>query len=135
MSESPEQKPWYKRWWATIVLVVVGVLGGIAAVVGKVFLSKKKVIDAQKDDQKVLKDRLDDKAEVGKAKLEAVDAKADAAKTKADAEHKEKLDAIDDKAKADAAKNGADPDAAARSLGSALERAAHKLNNPGSGVQ
>lgn len=134
MSESTEQKQWYKRWWAAIVLVV-GVLGGIATVIGRVFLSKKKVIDAQKDDQKVLKDRLDDKAEIGKAKLEAVDAKADAAKTKAEAEHKEKLDAIDDKARADAAKNGADPDAAARSLGSALERAAYKLNNPGGGVQ
>lgn len=130
-----DKKPWYKRWWVTFAALVVGILGGIAFVVGKVFLAKKAVADQQKADNKVLDSRLADKSEVGKAKLEAVEARTETERLKAEVEHKEKLDAIADAAKADAAKNAATPDAAADALGSALERAAHKLNNSGGGVQ
>ena len=121
-----ENVPWYKRWWVSIVALVLGILGGIAAVVGKTMLAKKKVVEVQKEDNKVLETRMADKSEIGKAKLELVDAKADAAKAKAEAEHKEKTDALADKAKADAAANAGSPDAASAALGSALDRAASK---------
>ena len=112
-----ENVPWYKRWWVSIVALVLGILGGIAAVVGKTMLAKKKVVEVQKEDNKVLETRMADKSEIGKAKLELVDAKADAAKAKAEAEHKEKTDALADKAKADAAANAGSPDAASAALG------------------
>ncbi len=131
-----DEMPWYRRWWAVIAALVLGILGGIFAVVSKTTFTKKKLKEAQTSDNRVLEERLKDQTELGKVRLRLVDTKAEAEKAKAEAEHKEKTDALADKAKADAAKNAANPDDAARSLGSALERAAHKLNNgPGSKVQ
>jgi hypothetical protein len=121
-----EKQPWYKRWWVSLAALVLGVLGGIAAVVGKTLLTKKKMADAQKEDNKVLDIRMADKSEVGKAKLEAVNAEADLAKAKAEAEYKENTHALANKAKADAAKNAGSPDAASAALGSALDRATRR---------
>jgi cell division protein FtsB len=137
MSQAPDEStPWYKRWWVSLAALVIGILGGIAAVIGKTLLKRKAVDDQQKADNKVLDERLADKQAVGDAKLEAVEAKAEALKGKIEAEHKEHTDELAEKAKADAAKNGTNPADAASALGSALERAAHKLNNgPGSKLQ
>lgn len=129
MTDEPKV-PWYKRWWVSLAALVLGILGGIAAVVGKTLITKKKLADEQAKDNKVLDARLDDKAEVGKAKLELVDAEADAAKAKAEVEHKEKTDALADKAKADAAANAGSPDAASAALDAALSRANRPATGP-----
>ena len=125
-----EQVPWYKRWWVTLAALVLGILGGIAAVVGKALLSKKAVADQQRTAGKILEERLADKQAVGDAKLEAVNAKTDAAKVKADADLKEKTNALADKAKADAAKNAGSPDAASDALDAALSRANRPATGP-----
>jgi len=125
-----EQVPWYKRWWVTLAALVLGILGGIAAVVGKTLLSKKAVTDQQRTAGKILEERLADKQAVGDAKLEAVNAKTDAAKVKADADLKEKTNALADKAKADAAKNAGSPDAASDALDAALSRANRPATGP-----
>lgn len=126
--------PWYKRWWFAFAMLLAGVLGGIAFVTRNVISSKMRVKGLQKQDEQHVKDRLTDKHAVEDAKLDQIDSKLDANKSKAESDRKESLHEIDEKAKADAAKNSASPDDASRALGSALERAAHKLNNSGGGV-
>lgn len=116
-----DNKPWYKRAWLAVAAVLAAVFTFALTLVMKQHVAKKKLSDAQKEDQKVLDERLADKVEVKDAKLEAIDAKKEAAEEKASSEHEARKDAITEKANSDAAAVPADgvPAALLDSLNSA----------------
>lgn len=127
MADEADNTPWWKRIWPMLVALVVGVLGAIAFVTGRSALAGKKMAEAQKQDNDVLKSRLNDVNVLQDSKLDAVKAREDLAEQKAENAHEAREHAIDDKAKQDAQALHDNPDAVAGALLDSLKGAQSKL--------
>ena len=114
-----ENLPWWKKALALGAIILATVLFTLATVLGKDVMSRLQLKNVQGKDEATRKREIDLINAAAGAKVEAVNAKADLAAEKAAAEHKAKVEKIEEEARRE---SPVDPDQLAADLRNSILR-------------